>query len=360
MSLPLELVRIIIDLLLFSAPPRSLTPEKPGCSTKPRWSTINALSLTSQSYRALVLEAWFQSLYIDFPGDLNFLRDRFPELGSKWTKHLHCIQSYHSDNLYVWNLSSFLRVSSIRLDWLSPAFSFPVDWNTLPFSHLSPTFEHFDLRGRTLPDPGAIVGIANTPGFAHLKTLKMVQSVMWCGLCRSCCKVQFKDRPTGVVYEGGSGLPFLYARVLAPLEYLEEVVIVTPNYGFGQTTLGLNADSDSNADTNPETTPTSKTNMDVNDAFREKWVARKRRVGLACGDGDNTDGWKDVRPPKLRRVEYQFSAADDEEEEIFEDYEEMFEIREDMGTSDSDLDNNGLARQWEGDAASLWTFDISC
>jgi hypothetical protein len=44
------------------------------------------------------------------------------------------------------------------------------------------------------------------------------------------------------------------------------------------------------------------------DAFRAKWVARKRRVGLACGDSDNNDGQKDVRPPKLRRVEYRFST----------------------------------------------------
>ena len=187
-----------------------MTPEKLGCSTKPRWGTINALSLTSQSFRALVLEAWFQSLYIDFPGDLIFLRDSgwFPELGSKWTKHFHCIQSYHSGTVYVWNLSSFLRVSSIRLDWISPAFAFPdADLDKLPFLHLSSTVEHFDLRGRTWPELGTIGGIANTPSFGRLKTLKMVQKTVWCGLCHYCCRVRFKDRPTGVVYEGGLGLP---------------------------------------------------------------------------------------------------------------------------------------------------------
>ena len=50
-------------------------------------------------------------------------------------------------------------------------------------------------------------------------------------------------------------------------------------------------------------------------AFREKWVARKRRVGLGCGVSDNDDGQKDVRPPKLRRVEYRFSTVDDGDEE---------------------------------------------
>ena len=113
-------------------------------------------------------------------------------------------------------------------------------------------------------------------------------------------------------------------------------MIIIPNFGFGFTTLGLNADSDpdSDADTNPEMTLTSNTNVIPNlwsgecnacmvmyhdDAFREKWVARKRRVGLACGDGENDDGQKDVRPPKLRRVEYRFSTVDDGDDEEEED-----------------------------------------
>ena len=112
-------------------------------------------------------------------------------------------------------------------------------------------------------------------------------------------------------------------------------MIIIPNLGRGYTTLGLNADS--GPDLNADTTP-SNTNVNPNlwsgecdtcmlkkyrdDAFREKWVARKRRVGLGCGDSDNDDGQKDVRPPKLRRVEYRFSTVDDgdeEEEERFED-----------------------------------------
>ena len=75
------------------------------------------------------------------------------------------------------------------------------------------------------------------------------------------------------------------------------------------------------------------------DAFREKWVVRKRRVGLACGDGDNDDGQKDVRPPKLRRVEYRFSTVDGGEEE------EQFEDSEDVDTSDRELDSDGL--EWD-------------
>lgn len=143
-------------------------------------------------------------------------------------------------------------------------------------------------------------------------------------------------------------MPIHYARILAPLEYLEEVVTIIPNHGLGFTTLG-STDPDSNTDTNPET---SNTNLNPNswsgecdtcmvmmyddDAFREKWVARKRRVGLA---GGNDDGQKDVRPPKLRRVEYRFTTVDNgEEEKRFEDYE-------DVDTSDSEFDHNGL--EWD-------------
>ena len=154
MSLPLELVREIIHLLLFSAPPRSPTPEDPGFSTKPTWGTITALSLTSQSYRTLVLEVWFRTLYIESPGNLIFLR---------------CLV----------HLLPILRVSSIRLDWLSSSFTFPqADLDTLPFLYLSSMVEHFDLRGRTWPEPRAIQGIANTPGFGRLKTLKMVEGMV--------------------------------------------------------------------------------------------------------------------------------------------------------------------------------------
>ncbi|EDQ99875.1 uncharacterized protein LACBIDRAFT_334615 [Laccaria bicolor S238N-H82] len=229
MSLPLELVREIIDLRLFSAPPHSWTPEDPGCSTKPRWGTIHALSLTSKSYRALVLEAWFRTLYVKSPQNLVFLQKSFPELG-----------------------------------------------------------KHLDLRRATWFDLGAIQGIADTPGFGHLKTLKMVQSRMWCEICQACCMVGFKDRPTSLVHEGGLGLPILYARVLAPLECLEEVVIMITNNGFGWTTLNVNPNLWSGE------CDACMMMMCDNDAFREKWVARKKRVGLASGDGGNDDGQKDV------------------------------------------------------------------
>ena len=87
MSLPLppELVREIIYFTLSSAP------EILGCSTKPSWLTLNALSLTSRTYRALVLEAWFCTLYVESPKDLDFVRYCWPEVGAKWTRHLHCI-----------------------------------------------------------------------------------------------------------------------------------------------------------------------------------------------------------------------------------------------------------------------------
>ena len=49
------------------------------------------------SYRALVLEAWFQTVYIGSLGNLIVLRDPswFPELESKWTRHLHLRSIIH-------------------------------------------------------------------------------------------------------------------------------------------------------------------------------------------------------------------------------------------------------------------------
>jgi len=76
----------------------------------------------------------------------------------------------------------------------------------LPFFNFS-SVEHLDLRGLSWPSPGVLKNIPHTPGLEYLKTLKMKQDTVWCGLCHTCRVVQFKDRPTGVVYEGGYGLP---------------------------------------------------------------------------------------------------------------------------------------------------------
>ena len=94
MSLPLppELIREIIYFTLSSAPP--VTPEYVSCSTKSSWHAINALSLTTRTYRALALEAWFSTLRIESPEDLEFVRCCWPEVGARWTRHLHCVQTW--------------------------------------------------------------------------------------------------------------------------------------------------------------------------------------------------------------------------------------------------------------------------
>ena len=86
-------------------------------------------------------------------------------------------------------------------------------------------------------------------------------------------------------------------------------MIIVPNRGFGLTTLGhtpTTLDPDSETNLNPnlwagECDKCMKTKYE-NDAFRQQWVDRKRGVGV-CRD---TDGKKDTRPPKLRRVEWRF------------------------------------------------------
>ena len=212
MSLPLptELIREIICFTHSSAPPRSSTPENLGYSTKPSWLTLNALSLTSRTYRALALEAWFHTLCIESPEDLEHVRCCWPEVGARWTKHLHCIQTF-SSYLSLWDLSGFLRLSSIRLDFspiITPSFYSRLGTSfILPFFNFSSLVEHLDLHGLSWPFPGVLQNIPHTPGLEHVKTLKMKQDTVWCGLCGGSCRVRFNDRPTGVVYEGGYGLP---------------------------------------------------------------------------------------------------------------------------------------------------------
>ena len=209
--LPPELVREIIYFTLSSAPPRSSRPEDFGCSTKPSWLTLNALSLTSRTYRALALEAWFHILFIESPKDLEFVRCCWPEVGSRWTRHLHCVQTF-STYLSLWDLSGFLHLSSIRLDWFSstitPSFYSSLSKSTnLPFLNFSSSVEHLDLRGLSWPTPQMLQNIPHTPGLEHLKTLKMKQDAVWCGLCGRTYMVPFKDTSSGVVYGGGYGLP---------------------------------------------------------------------------------------------------------------------------------------------------------
>ena len=213
LRLPTELIREIICFTFSSAPPRSSNPEDIGCSTKPSWCTVNALSLTSRTYRALVLEAWFRTLYVESPWDLGFVRYHWPEVGARWTRHLHCVQT-DCIALSRWDLSCLLHLSSIRLDSPSPPGTLmPYVYSPLshtcilPFFNSSSSVEHLDLRGPSWPTPEVLQNIPHTPGLGYLKTLKIKQHMAWCGLCGKSSTVRFKDWPTGLVYEGGYGLP---------------------------------------------------------------------------------------------------------------------------------------------------------
>ncbi|EDQ99878.1 uncharacterized protein LACBIDRAFT_334619 [Laccaria bicolor S238N-H82] len=302
LPLPLELICEIIDFLLSSAPPR-FNAKHLGWSTKHSWHALNAFSLTSRTYRALVLEAWFRTLYVESPKDLEYVRCCWPEVGARWTRHLHCAQAY-SSSLSLWDLSYLPHISSIRLDWLPPFFmqpfhSRPSSKSGLPLFNCSSSVEHLDLRGFLWPILEVLQNISHTPGLAYLKTFTIEREMTWCGFCGSFSSVQFKDMPTAV-YERGYGLPIDYARALAPLEYLEKVVITVIHYPLGSTTTPTIPDPD------PETNPNTNQWMgecdkcvktkNENDAFRQKSVDRKWGVDV-CRDDD--DG-KDTRPPKLR------------------------------------------------------------
>jgi hypothetical protein len=95
-------------------------------------------------------------------------------------------------------------------------------------------------------------------------------------------------------------------RALTPLEYLEKVMITLTDRGFGSTTLGHTPAPDVNPTPDPNLWAGECNKCKYKgDTFRQKWVDRKRGIGVFTDD----DGKKDMRPPKLRRVEWCFESG---------------------------------------------------
>jgi len=84
-----------------------------------------------------------------------------------------------------------------------------------------------DVRNLTWPDSQCMSLIAEY--FPYLQILKLSQHNIWCGLCNTCSFVSFDTRADQcLIYENGEGLPTLYAKRLAPLQYLNTVLIDCP------------------------------------------------------------------------------------------------------------------------------------
>jgi len=90
---------------------------------------------------------------------------------------------------------------------------------------------HLEVKDLTWPDYLAMTLIACH--FPKLETLKLAQQNIWCGMCNTCSFVSFDTRTDQrLTYGRGDGLPLMYARLLAPLNYLHTVIIDCPVF-FG-------------------------------------------------------------------------------------------------------------------------------
>lgn len=65
--------------------------------------------------------------------------------------------------------------------------------------------QHLEIRGVTWLDPSVMRHLAE--GLPNLRTLKLKQPLVWCGLCNTIGAPAFTSIPRKIVYEDGSGLP---------------------------------------------------------------------------------------------------------------------------------------------------------
>ncbi|KAG5635492.1 hypothetical protein H0H81_011047 [Sphagnurus paluster] len=314
MHIPLELVQIIIEYSLYS---KNASNHELAVSIKPDWKAIQPLTLASKTYRALALEAWFQTLFINSPNDLENLRELFPGI-ARSIRVLHCVQN---DARYIsmWDLTGLNHLSKIRLDWLSrrmmPHYRSKDPADRLPFTHIPSFVTELDIRGLPWPSPMVFHNIESI--LPNLKILRLRQQRIWCGLCHTCSVARFKEPgPERIIYEGGGGLPIHYARALRSLQHLRTVSITIADFGSGKMTVGQ-GDEHNRYLWSGECDRCMEIMYDDDD-FRDRYVARKK--GVANGD----IGHAYVPPPGLNRVEWHFWRAEGSEEvDVQESEDEM-------------------------------------
>ncbi|KAF8656655.1 hypothetical protein AX16_002459 [Volvariella volvacea WC 439] len=311
-TLPVELLREIVRLVFSDAPSAKRVVDSPGICSKPSWKVVDPLSLASRTLRSLALEMWFQVFFVDKPEQMRTGLSFFPQLGSRWVRHLHCVQPADALSVLEWDLSGYLVITSIRYDWLS---GFDQDfWDVFPFLNAPSMMQELDIRGFQWPAPHAYAHIETS--FPNLKVLKLRQSLIWCSLCNTCVTPRFKNPgPEKIIYEGGPGLPRHYARVLAPLTQLHTVCIEIPDFGSGIIAVG-----DKEGQNPYLWTGECERCIEVlypDQDFLEKWVSQKKSParGLPKEQNGHMEGdLKYLIPPSLHRVEWTFRPP------LLEDY----------------------------------------
>ncbi|KAF5390980.1 hypothetical protein D9757_004003 [Collybiopsis confluens] len=314
--LPVELLREIIRHIAVSDADEDdedadneLSLERSRCS-KQNWNLYSALSLSSKTLRALVLEVWFRVLVIkDPPGK----RLPFPEIRSSWTREIYFIHvealSWNINR--SWNINEFEKVTKVRIDTkISPHFA----------SGLKVV--EADIRDIAWPSPMFIVPISTS--FPNLRILRLRQVRVWCGLCNTCNIPKFEyPGPKYVRYEGGYGLPSHYTTALASLVNLEAVYLTVGMLQTGGSTLGN--EEDENPHLWSGECDRCMEIMYADESFKIKWLAKKTSVN--------------PRPPRLSLVEWYFwTKKETEETPWYEDGVETLES--DTGEEESEMDDS--------------------
>lgn len=316
MHLPLELIR---EIALFAlAQPRTHSQDG-GNNDKPEWASIHSFSLVSKAYRDVALEAWFSKLYTKDYKDTFPAGHLLPDIFTKWTSELHCVQlpPTLANPIQDWYINGFTRLKKIRLDWLSIKYTpqRPLSgsrdndqWNVeLRFSRAKASgVTELDLRDVLWPSPMVLRGISRS--FSALRILRLRQLQIWCGLCNTCSIARFRDPcPTKIVYKNGLGLPGHYPKALSCLRQLEYVYLSIGVLSSGTTIL---ADGSDNENMWTGECDSCMTSMYSDEEFRQKWVEKKKSIP------------REERPPSLKTVEWSFWAAlpeDDDSDYLDED-----------------------------------------
>lgn len=223
-SLPTELLREVILSYLVVVLPQSNCEDVRSIASKPGWKLVEPLSSSSRTLRHLTLEAWFETYIAKRPSDLLCL-DHFPHMIARatyvpsyhskcplnllMTSELRCIDrgDTRRDEEFQWNLRNLWKVRSLRLD------VDPLDYGyNIHFLNVPPVLCVLEIHDHPSPSPKVMQEIART--FPALRTLKLSQNAIWCGLCNTCNVASFKEAPVSpVIYKGGMGLPVSFSEI---------------------------------------------------------------------------------------------------------------------------------------------------
>ncbi|EIW55733.1 uncharacterized protein TRAVEDRAFT_50214 [Trametes versicolor FP-101664 SS1] len=279
--LPTELLREVVHYYAHIISWR--IPERARQSYKPNWTDYQPLTLASKVLRQLSLETWFEVYYAQSPEDLV---NAWPEF-STWTRELHCVEL--GTDLQIrpvqWTLQAFRRLRKLRIDF-DPSQSNAM--LLMRFDHPRPIASHLqELEVHDVSWPSPMVVRLVSEAFPALRVLKLMQDLVWCGLCNTCRFATFKDHPPPeIMYEKTVGLPRYYETYLMSLAQLHTVQL-TVAYGLG----GLVSLSNNDVLWTGECDDCMDMMFPSWDGFKAEWVEQKKTM---------------ERPPSLKCVRWRF------------------------------------------------------